>query len=99
MTESDIGKSKQLTVYSLGSVDKLILKKYHLVRFIHREHLESCRHGNFLIVSVARNKDFDDKRSDNKELNVTIKWKNEKKEQWVFKGDDFLINLIATVLE
>ncbi|SMN01602.1 hypothetical protein SPONN_2661 [uncultured Candidatus Thioglobus sp.] len=75
-------------IYCFGGVDKSILKKYHLVRFIHQEDLESCRLGNFLIGSADRNKSFNDKRNDNKELTVSIEWENERKEKWSLEGVD-----------
>jgi hypothetical protein len=69
----------------IGGIAPHIKSKYRLIRFVHREHLESCKAGNFLIGSIARNKGFDDNRGDKGEITISITLNSPN--GWYFEGD------------
>lgn len=62
--------------YCIGGIPSHIERNYHLVRFVQKEVLDSCRQGNFLIGSIHRNRAFDDARGDQGEATVTVTLKS-----------------------
>lgn len=70
----------------IGGVAPHIKNNYRLIRFVHREHLESCKAGNFLIGSIARNKGFDGKRGDHGEVSISITLNSP--DGWFFEGSN-----------
>ena len=68
----------------IGGVAPHIKSNFRLIRFVHREHLESCKAGNFLVGSIARNKGFDDKRGDEGEATISVTLNSP--DGWHFEG-------------
>ena len=68
----------------IGGVAPHVKNSYLLIRFVHREHLESCKAGDFLIGSIARNKGFDDRRGDRGEATISISLNSP--DGWHFEG-------------
>lgn len=83
--------------YFIGSISKELASDFEYIKIIHTKDLENCQKGNFLIGSLNRNKKFDDSRCDKGEATVSIKWKNQNKEQWFLEGDELkFLGLKAT---
>ena len=68
----------------IGGVAPHIKSNFRLIRFVNREHLDSCKAGNFLVGSIARNKAFDDARGDKGEATISVTLNSP--DGWYFEG-------------